>query len=179
MIKYKFTTQRLVLLALLIAMQIILSRFLAIELDFIRISFVFLPLILIGAYYPPLIAGFACALADTVGVLLYSKGVPFFPGYTLTTFLTGFVYSIFLYNKPKVLWRIIVSHAVVFFLLNSVLNTYWLSIILDKAALALFPIRLLKNAIVFVIYIFISYFFFQSQIIPSLLTFLSTPHTKK
>lgn len=179
MTKYRFTTQRLVLLALLIALQIIFSRFLALELDFIRVSFVFLPLILIGSYFPPLIAGIACALADTVGVLLYSKGVAFFPGYPLTTFLSGFVYSLFLYNKPKQLWRIIISHVLVFVFLNSVLNTYWLSIVLDKAALALFPIRFVKNMVVLIIAIIVSLFFFRNKTITTLLTRLTTTQFKR
>ena len=84
------------LCGLFIALQVVLGRFLAIDLAFLRISFIFVPIALGGAIFGPLWNGLICVAADIVGFLLVPGQGAFFPGFTLSAFLTGFAYGFFL-----------------------------------------------------------------------------------
>ncbi|MGL4911026.1 MAG: folate family ECF transporter S component [Romboutsia sp.] len=140
----KFNTSKLAYLGLLIALQIIFSRFISINTPIVKIGFGFLPLAVMGIMYGPLTAGICAVVADIIGLMLFPTGA-YFPGFTLTEFLTGYAYGYFLYNKPVTLNRILASSVVVCILLNLLLNTYWLTIILGKGYLALLPTRAIKS----------------------------------
>ena len=79
-------------------------------------------------------------------MILFPTG-SFFPGFTLTAFLTGVVYGVFLYNKPKTWARIIGAVLTVCLVLNLGLDTCWLSILMGKGYLALLPTRIMKAAL--------------------------------
>lgn len=74
-------------------------------------------------------------------------GGTYFPGFTITAFLTGFVYGFFLHNKSKSWVRILIASSIICILLNLILNTYWLSILTGKGYIALLPARIFKNII--------------------------------
>ena len=61
--------RRMVNIALLIALQIVLSRFLSINTPFIRIGFSFIPLAAIGMLYGPLWGAAGAVIADLIPVL--------------------------------------------------------------------------------------------------------------
>lgn len=71
----------------------------------------------------------------------------FFPGFTLSTFLTALIYGFVLYKKPKTLTRIIVAVLLVSIIVNLGLNSLWLSMMYDKAFIAIFPGRVISNII--------------------------------
>ena len=79
-------------------------------------------------------------------MMLFPTG-SFFPRFTLTAFLTGVVYGVFLYNKPKTWARIIGAVLTVCLVLNLGLDTCWLSILMGKGYLALLPTRIMKAAL--------------------------------
>lgn len=139
-------TSRLIIIAFLIALEIILTRFLSINTPILRIGFGFMPVAMIGILYGPLWAGMAYALGDILGMLIFPSG-PYFPGFTLTAFLTGLVYGFFLYNKPVTLKRVLIPAAIVSIVLNLGLDTFWLYILMDQGVYALLPARLLKTAV--------------------------------
>ena len=56
----KSNTKRLVVLAFLIALEIILTRFCSIQTPIVRIGFGFLPVAMMGILYGPIWAGSAC-----------------------------------------------------------------------------------------------------------------------
>lgn len=142
----KFDVKKLVQISLLVALEIILTRFCSIQTPIVRIGFGFLPVCIIAIMYGPLSAGVANAVADIIGVTLFPAGA-FFPGFTLTAFLSGITYGLFLYNKPITWPRIIGAVLTTGLLLHLVLDTYWLSILMGKGFIALLPARILKQAI--------------------------------
>ena len=91
----KFTTRTLTLTALLTALEIVLSRFLSISAWNTKIGFAFVPVVIAALLLGPVWAGIAAALADFLGAVLFPVG-PYFPGFTLTAFLMGAVYGLFL-----------------------------------------------------------------------------------
>ncbi len=120
-------THRLVLMAMLAAVQIVLSRFLSINLWNLKIGFSFVPIALAGMLLGPFAAGLTGAVADIVGATLFPSGV-FFPGFTLTAFLTAFGYGCFLYKKldmTHILGAVLFSEIIGTLLLN----TLWLSML--------------------------------------------------
>lgn len=144
--KTKQNTTRLIVIAFLIALEIILTRFFSINTPILRIGFGFLPVAMTGILYGPIWAGLSYALGDVLGMLLFPSG-PYFPGFTLTAFLTGLVYGFILHNKPVTWKRVLMSAFLVCFALNLCLDTYWLYILMNQGVFAILPARLLKFAI--------------------------------
>ncbi|MDR1439835.1 MAG: folate family ECF transporter S component [Clostridiales bacterium] len=141
----KISTRKLIQLAFLIACEIVLTRFCSINTPIVRIGFGFLPVAVAGMLFGPLWAGGAAALGDIIGVVLFPSGA-FFPGYTLTAFLTGFVYGALLHNKGG--WRrTALAVGIVALCWNLGLDTLWLYMITGKGYLALFPTRIVKSVL--------------------------------
>lgn len=143
--KSSFTTQ-LVVMALLVALEIILTRFLSIETPTLRIGFGFLPVAVMAILYGPWWTGAAGVAGDLIGMTLMPKAA-FFPGFTLTAFLTGVFYGLFLHKKEITWLRVLAASAFVNVVCSLGLDTLWLSIMYGDAFLALLPFRLVKAAI--------------------------------
>lgn len=138
--KQVISLKTLVTLSLLIALFVVLERFLSINAWNMRIGFAFTALALAGILYGPLAGGAVGALGDIVGMLLFPTG-PYFPGFTLTAFLTGVVFGVFLHKK-QTLPRIIGAVAVNQLVLSLLLQTLWISITYGSPYGALLPVRL-------------------------------------
>ncbi len=80
--------KKLVEISLLIALEVILTRFCSINTAILRIGFGFLPIAIIAMMHGPLSAGVAYAIGDLSGMMIFPSG-SYFPGFTLTAFLTG------------------------------------------------------------------------------------------
>ena len=101
----KITTQKICILAVLCAMQVVLSRIAAVNVgDYLKISFGFIPIAVCGILAGPLWAAMTAAAADVIGALLFPSG-PFFPGYTLVAAAGGLIFGLFLYRKQENLIR--------------------------------------------------------------------------
>lgn len=125
--KRRFDTKMLVTAALLIAMQIILSRFLSINAWNLKIGFAFTAVFVAAYLYGPWFSAVVAVIADVVGASLFPSGA-FFPGFTVTAMLSGIVFGIFLYKKQTP-GRIIASVAIDQLVLGLLLNSYWLSVL--------------------------------------------------
>lgn len=136
----------MVQVALLIAVEIVLSRFLSIPTPITKISFAFLPIAITAMLFGPLYAGIAAVLADFIGATMFPTA-PFFPGFTLTAFLTGLIYGLFLYKRPITFLRVICAVLLIAIALHLGLNTVWIKMITGKAVFAILPARLLQTAI--------------------------------
>lgn len=121
----KIKTRVLTVMALLIALEIVLSRFLSISTPYTKIGFAFVPVVIAGVLLGPLYAGMVGALADLLGALLFPIG-PYFPGFTLTAFLMGLCYG-FLLHKDLAFRRILLAVALHQLALSLLLNTLWIS----------------------------------------------------
>ena len=120
------TTHRLVLTAMLVAIQVILSRCLSINLWNLKIGFAFVPIAMAGMLLGPMGAGLTGAVADIIGATLLPSAA-FFPGFTLTAFITAFGYGFFLHKKqdmPHIVAAVLFSEIAGTILLN----TLWISI---------------------------------------------------
>lgn len=127
----KFSTRRLTVMGLLIALEIVLSRFLSISTPMTKIGFAFVPVVIAAVLLGPLPAALVAALADFLGAVLFPIGA-YFPGFTLTAFLMGLCYGLFLY-KDAAFWRVIAAVGVHQFVLSMLLNSFWLWIISTSA----------------------------------------------
>lgn len=151
--KSNFSLSAMVCCSLLIALELILSRWLSIQTPLVHISFAFIPLTLSAMLYGP---GWACAvggIADFLGAQLFPVG-GYFPGFTLTNALCGLVHGFLLYQKPgqsrgNFAFRSFVSVAIVNLGLQMCLNTYWLVVMgtAKKGYLALLATRFPKYLI--------------------------------
>ena len=130
-------------LALLIALEIILTRFLSINLQFLRIGFGFLPVALAAIMYGPVWAGIGYAIGDVLGMLIFPTG-PYFPGFTLSALLTGIVYGLILYKKDVTWQRSLIACLIIAIFINLGIDTLWLSILYGEAYIPILAGRLIK-----------------------------------
>ena len=138
--------KKLVEISLLIALEVILTRFCSIYTGVLRIGFGFLPVAIIAMMYGPISAGVAYAIGDILGMMIFPSG-SYFPGFTLTAFLTGVIYGVVLYKHPKTWGIIILATCLVCLGMNLCLDTVWLHILMGKGFFALLPTRIFKAAI--------------------------------
>jgi len=129
----KPTIKQITIMALLIAIEVILSRFLAIPTPIIKISLNFLPIVMMAIICGPIYAGIGAAMGDFIGAMLFPFG-PYFPGFTLTAFLIGLTYGIFLYKKELAgslgLIRIFCAAVFVTVLIQLGIETIWVAMIM-------------------------------------------------
>ncbi len=83
----------LILTAILTAVTVVLSRFLSLNVWNMSIGFSFVSVMLCGMLLGAVWGGVCGALADFIGALLFPFG-PYFPGFTLTAFLSGAVFGL-------------------------------------------------------------------------------------
>ena len=125
--KSRFNARTLTTLAMLTALEIVLSRFLSVNAWNIKIGFNFVPIVVAAILFGPIEAGIVAALGDFLGAILFPIGT-YFPGFTLTAFLTGCVFGLFLHRKqdwPQILAAVGINQ----FILSLFLNTLWISIL--------------------------------------------------
>lgn len=120
-----FSTQNLVMMAALIAMQIILARFLSIQAsDTLRISFESIPVILAGMWLGPIPGAIVAVIADFLGTILSGYGT-WFPPLVLGPLAVGILSGVstkYIFRSPlaetKDTWKV-AAIAVVVGILNS------------------------------------------------------------
>jgi len=136
------TLKKLVVLAMLLALTIVLSRILSISLYNIKIGFSFVPILICAYLYGPIYAGGLAGLADLIGSLLFPIG-PYFPGFTFTAILTGIVCGLFLKGKKntsnwKILGMVLINQLVI----GLVINTMFISVLYNGDYYALMISRI-------------------------------------
>lgn len=138
----------IVFMGLFIALEVVLTRFIAIQTPIVRIGFGFIPIALSAIMFGPVVGGVTGALADIIGMALFPKGA-YFPGFTLSAFLGGAIYGLFLYKKPVTVIRVGAAVLLIKVFVDLLLNTVWLHMIMNKAILVLLPTRIVSNAAMF------------------------------
>lgn len=95
----------------------------------------------------PLLTGTVGMIADILKYLIYPDG-PFFFGFTLNEFLTGFIYGCFFYKVSNIsLKRVICARVVIVLLLNMILTPLWLFMMYGDSFLVLVSARIVKNIV--------------------------------
>lgn len=142
---FKFDTKSIVVMGTLIAIEVILARFVSISAWNIRIGFSFVPVAIAAMLLGPVKGGIVGALSDFIGAILFPIGA-YFPGFTLTAFFTGVIFGFFLYKKQTSV-RIIFAVVINQLILSQVVNTYWISVLYGAPFGPLFATRLIQSAI--------------------------------
>ena len=125
--KHRLDARMIAIMGLLIALMVTLSRLVAIETPFIKISVTFIPQVIMGILFGPFWSGIGAVLADLVGMALFSKST-FFIGFTLNAFIEGAIYGFFFYRK-EITWKnAILATLSVTLIINLFLTTLWLAL---------------------------------------------------
>ncbi len=138
--------KKVVYMAMFIAITDVLSRFLSIQLPFLKFTFSFIPIALAAMIFGPIYGGLVAGIEDLIGAMLFPTAA-FFPGFTLSAALVGVIYGVVLYKKPKTTSRLVVANIIIAVGVNIVLNTLWLVIMYDKGFIALASTRIVKALI--------------------------------
>lgn len=133
-------------MGLLICLEVVLTRFLSIQTPIVRIGFGFLPIAAAGILFGPALAGITGAIADILGMIIFPKGA-YFPGFTVSAFVSGAIYGLALYKKPISFFRSLLAVGAIIVFVDLFMNTYWLTIITGKAAKVILAPRLMKSLI--------------------------------
>ena len=145
----RISTQKLVLLGLMVALNVVLGR-LSIQLSpEVRLSVVgFLPIALSAMLMGPVYGALTGAAGDVLNYVLFTHAYgAYFPGYTLTAVFTGLWYGYILYNR-KLTWpRAVLAIAPVIVLGEMGLNSVWTYMLYSKTFWVKLPMRLVTNLI--------------------------------
>lgn len=129
---------------MLLALKMVLSMFTINVSSLLKISFAYLPIAVAGLLFGPVVGGVVGAVGDVVGYFVQPTG-PYFPGFTLNAFLSGFLYGLVLYRKPVGLMRTFTAKVLVTLLVSLLLNPFWLSVLYGKAFLVVVSTRIVTN----------------------------------
>ena len=154
--------KKIVISGLLLALLIVLSRFVSIKTQILVISFSFIPIIMSAIWLGPKYSTLIAMLGDLIGAILFPFGT-YFIGYTISQALTGFVYGMFLYKKgeelstKELLIRLTISSLIVLILINVFLTSLWIHIQYGKAYIAIMTGRIVAQICMFPIQLILIY----------------------
>jgi ECF transporter S component (folate family) len=155
----RLTTRHAANLGLLTAVSIVLTRVFGIVVPVagagaLRLSFGEVPIILAGVLFGPIAGALTGLASDLIGYIINSHGGAFFPGFTLSAALTGFIPGWILYKKRKTLtfWQVGMAVLITDVLTGVLLNTLWLTILYGRGFFVLLPMRSLARLVTLPIY---------------------------
>ena len=161
--KRRFTVREIAVMGMLAALNIVLAEVCKITIipNALVLSFGFLPIAVCGMLFGVAPTVTVAVVADILGALLFSSG-SFYFGYTLTAFLVGLFYALFLHKKDlslarcaprgerqNALCQLLVS-IVCYALLNSIWALNWVT---KTAAAEYIGTRLIMQPILYPVYL--------------------------
>lgn len=159
-------SKKIVLAGLLLALLIVLARFVSIKTPILVISCSFIPIMLsaylLGPKYSCLIAG----LGDLIGALLFPFG-SYFVGFTIASALSGLTYGLFLgpkedqyFSGKKLILRLIISSFIVLGIIETPIYAALLHLFgfSSKGFIAILSTRAIKNVCMLPIQVIVMYF---------------------
>lgn len=118
---------KIILTSILVALNVIMERFLSYSVWNLSIGFSFITIgfaaVFLGVPYAVIVGG----LGDIIGAVLFPFG-PYFVGFTITNVLMAFTTAIFLYKKTNLL-KISISVLINKSLFSVILNSLWIAIL--------------------------------------------------
>ena len=160
----KMSVKSISIIGILVAMEIILARF-SIHTWNLKIGFSFVPVVVAAIFYGPVTAGLVGAFGDIMGYILFPVGA-YFPGFTLTAFVTGMIFGFFLRKSQSVL-NIVLAVLCVQIFVSQFMITYWISFLYGSPYWALFATRIYQTAAMIAIEI-ISTLLIVKKVVPVL-----------
>ena len=131
---------------LLSAVAIILGFFKIPVTQLIEIRFAMLPIALAGSLFGPVVGGIVGMIADVGGYIVKPTG-PFFPGFTITSLISGVIFGIFLYRQKPGAQHILASQIVYTLVCGILLNSLWLSMLYGNGFIPVLTARLVKEMV--------------------------------
>lgn len=141
----KNSTRRLVMCGMLVALDVVLTRFASVNLWDRRIGFSFAAVALAAYWYGPWTAALVHGAADAIGAVLFPVGA-YFPGYTLTAALIGVLYGLCFFDNRR-LWRVALGVVSAQAVCSVGLNSLWIAVTNHTPLAALLPGRLVQAAV--------------------------------
>lgn len=135
-----YNTKKLAASALLLALDVVFTRLLAINTPLMKIGLGFAAVAVCAMLYGPWWACAVAALGDIIGSTLFPTGA-FFPGFTLTAAATGLIFGLSLYKREVSWLRALLAAALNCVLVSYLLNTAMISFISGTAYTALLAAR--------------------------------------
>lgn len=161
----KLRTLDIVVLGVLLAAALVLNQF-TFGTQFIQFGFGFVVMAIISDWYGPWWSAAIAAVADIVGTIL--TGGVYFPGFTVSAILAALIYGAFFYER-QISWpTVILAQLIVAVVVNTVLNTLWLTLMYKTPFWALMSTRIVKELITTPIQIIILYLVLHSNLIKQL-----------
>lgn len=129
---------KIILAAVLVALNVVLERFLAYSVWNQTISFGFITVAFAAAFLGMPYAVTVAGLGDLIGSLLFPFG-PYFPGFTLTNCVYGLILAWFIHKKATPL-NCVISVVLSKIVCSLTLNTLWISILYRNGVDAFFVV---------------------------------------
>ncbi len=145
-----YTTRVLVFSALLIALDIIFTRFLRYEVyPYERLSLQFVSHAMSGILFGPIIAAINCIAGDLLGMVANSGGLSLNPLITGVAAMRGLLYGLLLKGGSKSFWRFLLAIGVVTVVCDLAANSFIMSGFFNIPAHTVFltklPVRLIAT----------------------------------
>lgn len=153
----KVELRDLVLLGIIVAMKIILSRF-TVGTTIVHVSLGFIGSVMLGYLFGPVWGSVGGGIGDLVSSALFGNQGGFFLGFTLSAMVGPFIYGLVFYQKPVKIWRIILATLLVTVVVNIGLNTLWVHLLYGMDFRVALIQRIPKEAITPWLEMIISYF---------------------
>ncbi|KJY64027.1 putative membrane protein [Lactobacillus helsingborgensis] len=153
----KVELRDLVLLGIIVAMKIILSRF-TVGTNIVHVSLGFIGSAMLGYLFGPVWGSVGGGIGDLVSSALFGNQGGFFLGFTLSAMVGPFIYGLVFYQKPVKIWRIILATLLVTVVVNIGLNTLWVHLLYGMDFRVALIQRIPKEAITPWLEMIISYF---------------------
>lgn len=153
----KVELRDLVLLGIIVAMKIILSRF-SVGTTIVHVSLGFIGSVMLGYLFGPVWGSIGGGISDLVSSALFGNQGGFFLGFTLSAMIGPFIYGLVFYQKPVKIWRIILATLLVTVVVNIGLNTLWVHLLYGMDFRVVLIQRIPKEAITPWLEMIISYF---------------------
>ena len=131
--KNKLTVNTITKIAILAALAVVFRRYFTITIPVNKkIGIGYMPIMIAGILYGPMLGALTGGLSDVVGMLLNPDGV-FHPGFTLSAMLIGIgagLISHMVFKKDlknKISWISILSSAFTFMVVRLLIDSIWLT----------------------------------------------------
>ena len=139
--------QTIAFCGIMCALAVVINQLTTINIgSYIRITFAELPNRVVEFLFGPAIGAIFGGVLDIVKFLFNPTG-PFFPGFTVTSVITGLIYGASLYRRKLTVKRIFITVFIVKLFLSVGLNSLWLNILYGKALLAILPARAITSLV--------------------------------
>lgn len=165
----KISTSQLTLMAIMVAARIVLSFIPSLNFgNLVEVGVGFVGTAFSGILFGPVFSFLVSIVNDLITFFISGSGF-FFPGFTISAGVGGWLYGWILWRKPITWQRIFIAVLLVTLIVNLGMNSIWIRMMYGRAWAAFMPMRIVKNLISLPINTIILTFLFKSPAIEKLI----------